>query len=115
MNLKAFNYFSSIRIFIHFQRKSIDFGVPGEAGTDEEAGSFEEEAESDMEPSDKVSHDVAFKPRLLIRKLPQRRAYSETGIPTADQAIAASPSQKFKPVFELTFISLNLTSFFRRR
>ena len=56
-----------------------------------------------MEPSDKVSHDVAFKPRLLIRKLPQRRAYSETGIPTADQAIAASPSQKFSSVFELTF------------
>ena len=54
-----------------------------------------------MEPSDKVSHDVAFKPRLLIRKLPQRRAYSETGIPTADQAIAASPSQKFSPFLNL--------------
>ena len=63
----------------------MDFGIPGEGETDDEAGSFEEDARSDMEPRDKVSHDVAFKPRLVTRKLPQRRTYSATGIPTADQ------------------------------
>ncbi|CAG5114319.1 Oidioi.mRNA.OKI2018_I69.chr2.g8378.t1.cds [Oikopleura dioica] len=55
------------------QRKSIDAAFPGEVVSDEDGHMFapsfgEEEAASDAEPSDKVSHDVAFKPRLLVEK-----------------------------------------------